>query len=81
MRGIYREREREREWQRQRQREKQAPCRELNVGLNPRTPGSGPGPKAGTKLLSHPGIPYIWVLDADSTQLPISHMYHIPEKD
>ena len=27
------------------------------MGLNPRTPGSCPGPKAGTKLLSHPGIP------------------------
>ena len=26
-------------------------------GLNPRTPGSRPGPKAGTKPLSHPGIP------------------------
>ena len=37
--------------------EKQAPCREPNVGLNPRTPGSHPGLKAGAKLLSHPGIP------------------------
>ena len=26
-------------------------------GLDPRTPGSHPGPKAGTKPLSHPGIP------------------------
>ena len=34
------ERERERESQRHRQREKQAPCREPNVGLDPRTPGS-----------------------------------------
>ena len=32
-----RERERERERQRHRQREKQAPCREPNVGLDPRT--------------------------------------------
>ena len=30
----------------ERQREKQAPCREPNVGLDPRTPGSRPGPKA-----------------------------------
>ena len=37
--------------------EKQAPCREPDVGLNPGTPGSQPGPKAGAKLLSHPGIP------------------------
>ena len=55
---IYeRERERERERQRHRQREKQAPCRELDVGLDPGTPGLRPGPKAGTKLLSHPRIP------------------------
>ena len=31
--------------QRQRQREKQAPCREPDMGLDPRSPGSGPGPK------------------------------------
>ena len=54
------ERQRERKTEREReaeQREKQAPCREPNVGLDPRTPGSRPGPKAGTKLLNHPGIP------------------------
>ena len=49
----------ERERQRHRQREKQAPCREPDVGLDPRTPGSCPGPKAGTKPLSHPGNPPI----------------------
>ena len=44
--------------QRHRQREKQAPCREPDVGLDPGTPGSHPGPKAGgVKPLSHPGIP------------------------
>ena len=42
---------------RDRGREKQAPCRQPDVGLNPRTPGSCPGPKADTQLLSHPGIP------------------------
>ena len=36
----------ERERQRQRQREKQAPCREPNVGLDPGSSGSHPGPKA-----------------------------------
>ena len=51
------EREKERERQRHRQREKQAPCREPNVGLDPETPGSRPGPKVGAKPLSHPGIP------------------------
>ena len=56
---IHRE---EREKQRHRQREKQAPCREPDVGLDPRTPGSGPVPKAGAKPLSHPGIPQMSVL-------------------
>ena len=28
-----------------------------NTGLDPWTPGSRPGPKAGAKPLSHPGIP------------------------
>ena len=51
------ERHREKEKQRHRQREKQAPCRESHVGLDPRTPGSRPEPKAEAQLLSHPGIP------------------------
>ena len=42
---------------RHRQREKQAPYREPDMGLDPRTPGSHPGLKAGAKLLSYPGIP------------------------
>ena len=37
-----RERERERGRQRHKQREKQAPCREPDVGLDPRTPESQP---------------------------------------
>ena len=49
--------ERERERQRHRQREKQAPCREPDVGLDPRSPGSRPEPKADAQLLSHPGVP------------------------
>ena len=48
-----------RERQRHRQREKQAPCREPDVGFDPGTPGLCPGPKAGAKLLSNPGIPKI----------------------
>ena len=47
----------ERERQRHRQREKQVPCRELYVELDPGTPGSGPGLKAGAQPLSHPGVP------------------------
>ena len=47
----------QRERQRHRQREKQAPCREPDVGLDPGSPGSHPGLKAGAQLLSHPGCP------------------------
>ena len=50
-------RDTDRERQRHKQREKQAPCREPDVGLHPGSPGAHPGPKAGTKPLSHPGIP------------------------
>ena len=41
-----RDREREKERQRHRQREKQAPSREPNMGLDPGSPRSHPGPKA-----------------------------------
>ena len=40
-------RDTEREREGHRQREKQAPCREPDVGLNPRSPELRPGPKAG----------------------------------
>ena len=40
------ETQRETERQRHRQREKQAPCREPDVGLDPRSPGSHPRLKA-----------------------------------
>ena len=53
---------RDTERQRHRQREKQAPCREPNVGLDPGTPGSHPEPKADAQSLSHPGVPYVWLL-------------------
>ena len=33
--------------------------REPDVGFNPGSPGSRPGPKAGAKPLRHPGIPKI----------------------
>ena len=41
---------------RHRQREKQAPCREPDMELDPRSPGSHPGLN-GAKLLSHRGCP------------------------
>ena len=46
-------------YERERERETQAPRREPDVGLDPRTPESRPGLKAGAKLLSHPRIP-VW---------------------
>ena len=49
--------ERHTERQRHRQKEKQAPCREPDVGLDPRSLGPHPGPKADAQPLSHPGIP------------------------
>ena len=33
--------------------------REPDVGFDPGSPGSRPGPKAGAKPLRHPGIPVI----------------------
>ena len=54
---------REREWQRHRQREKQAPYREPDVGLDPWSPGSGPGLKAGAQPLRHPGSPTVIILN------------------
>ena len=62
---------RERERQRHRRREKQAPCREPNVGFDPGSPGSRPGPKAGAKPLRHPGIPYTVVLVTNFAHWPI----------
>ena len=49
-------RDTQRERQRYRQREKQSPCKEPDVGLEPGTPGSHPGPKAGTQPLSHSSV-------------------------
>ena len=38
-------------------REKQAPCREPDMGLDPGSPGSRPGLKAGTKPAEPPRLP------------------------
>ena len=46
----------------ERQRKKQDSCGELNMGLNPRTLGSHPEPKADTQPLSHSGAP-VFVFD------------------
>ena len=41
------------------------------MGLDPGTPGPHPGPKAGTKLLSHPGIPRIKLLNISSSVIQV----------
>ena len=37
--------------------EEAGPCGEPHAGLDPRTAGSQPGPKAGAQPLSHLGVP------------------------
>ena len=54
--------------QRHRQREKQAPCRDPDVGLNPRSPGSHPGLKA---ALNHcPALLFLTVPGGEDTPAP-----------
>ena len=61
-------RDTQRERQRHKQKEKQAPCKEADVGLHPRTPGSRPGLKADAKAPNHPGIPtYFYFLRPNCT--------------
>ena len=55
-------------------REKQAPCREPDAGLDPRSPGSHPEPKAGAQLLSHLGIP-MWILSKELYNMTFPHPY------
>ena len=52
-----REREREREAETQAEGEAGSTHQEPDVGFDPGSPGSRPGPKAGAKPLRHPGIP------------------------
>ena len=49
--------EREREAETQAEGEAGSMHREPDVGFDPGSPGSRPGPKAGAKPLRHPGIP------------------------
>lgn len=50
---------REREAETQAEGEAGSMPREPDVGFDPGSPGSRPGPKAGAKPLRHPGIPQI----------------------
>ena len=56
MHERHRERERDKEAETQAEGEAGSMQR-ADVGLDPGTPGSRLGPKAGAKPLSHPGIP------------------------
>ena len=49
--------QREREAETQAEGEAGSMHRETDVGFDPGSPGSRPGPKAGAKPLRHPGIP------------------------
>ena len=80
-------RNRHRERQRHRQREKQAPCGEPNAGLDPRTLGSWPKPKAVAQPLSHPVRPparsfvpthrlFTWT--STSIRSPVTWFIHSP---
>ncbi|XP_072587967.1 MRN complex-interacting protein isoform X6 [Vulpes vulpes] len=51
--------QREREAETQAEEEAGSMHREPDVGLDPRSPGSRPGPKTGAKPLRHPGIPRV----------------------
>ena len=64
---IHRDTERER--QRHRQREKQAPCREPDVGLDPRSPGSCPGLQAALNRCATGAAPSLMFL----TEMPGPH--------
>ena len=67
---IVTEREREREAETQAEGEAGPMHREPDMGFDPGSPRSRPGPKAGAKPLRHPGIPvslYISIWDFPSS--------------
>ena len=68
-----REREREREAETQAEGEAGSMHREPDVGFDPGSPGSCPGPKAGAEPLHHPGIPhFILITPYEGTLIPTS---------
>ena len=60
---IVRERDRDRQTEAQAEGEAGSMHREPDVGFDPGSPGSRPGPKAGAKPLRHPAIPKVMNLD------------------
>ena len=65
--------EREREAETQAEGEAGSMHREPDVGFDPGSPGSRPGPKAGAKPLRHPGIPIFLLLSLISYTVLIGH--------
>ena len=61
--------EREREAETQAEGEAGSMHREPNVGFDPGSPGSRPGPKAGAKPLRHPGIPICMLSNCKLSQI------------
>ena len=66
--------EREREAETQAKGEIGSMHQEPDVGFDPRSPGSHPGPKADTKPLHHPGIPKLRFSKSKETLWELSHM-------
>ncbi|CAD7676190.1 unnamed protein product [Nyctereutes procyonoides] len=62
--------EREREAETEAEGEAGSMHREPDVGFDPGSPGSRPGPKAGAKPLRHPGIPSLFFLKIKSIMSP-----------
>ena len=69
---IVTRRERERETETQAEGEAGSMHWEPDVGFDPGSPGSRPGPKAGTKPLRHPGIPGSDIVTQYSRDIPSS---------
>ena len=61
--------EREREAETRAEGEAGSMHREPDVGFDPGSPGSCPGPKAGAKPLRHPGIPELAIIEKE--HLPV----------
>ena len=78
MRHTHTEREREREREAETQAEGEAGSmhQEPDVGIDPGSPGSRPGPKAGAKPLHHPGIPILNFLRKLHTVFHSGHYYN-----
>ena len=75
----HRETEREREAETQAEGEAGSMHREPNVGFDPGSPGSHPGPKAGAKPLRHPGIPRSFYQTKPTSSLSISRVLNAPQ--